>query len=246
MEDPVIIVTGAGKGIGKSIAEELARRSRAESSFKPRLMLVSRTLDDLKGLQKDLASSGPAGLKVEILAADIGDEGSAEKITQACLKVFGRIDCLVNNAGVGRFGDFKELTAEDLEYVFKVNLSGTFLLTQAVFKEMEKQKSGHIVFVTSIAAKKAFSQSSIYCMSKFGQQGLVEVLRLYGYKSGVRITNVLPGATFTPMWGTAMPPESVAKMMPPEAIARSIVDAIRLKAPANLDEIVIRPVTGDL
>jgi sepiapterin reductase len=218
MEDPVIIVTGAGKGIGKSIAEELAARSRAETSFKPRLMLVSRTLDDLKSLQKDLVSKG---LKVEILAADIGDEGSALRITQACLKAFGRIDCLVNNAGVGRFGNFQELKAEDLEYVFKINLTGTFLLTQAVFKEMEKQKSGHIVFVTSVAARKAFEQSSIYCMSKFGQQGLVEVLRLYGYKSGVRITNVLPGATFTPMWGTEMPRETVAKMMPPEAIARS-------------------------
>jgi sepiapterin reductase len=243
MEDPVIIVTGAGKGIGKSIAVELLERSRSETSFKPRLMLVSRTLGDLKGLQKDLIQGG---LKAEILEADIGDEGSATKITQACLKAYGRIDCLVNNAGVGRFGNFQELKAEDLDYVFKINLTGTFLLTQAVFKEMEKQKSGHIVFVTSVAAKKPFEQSSIYCMSKFGQQGLVEVLRLYGYKTGVRITNVLPGATFTPMWGTEMPRETVAKMMSPDVIARSIVDAIRLKAPANLDEIVIRPVTGDL
>jgi sepiapterin reductase len=243
MEDPVIIVTGAGKGIGKSIAMELLRRSQSETSFKPRLMLVSRTFDDLKGLRKELVQGG---LGVEILEADIGDEGSAAKIAQACLKAYGRIDCLVNNAGVGRFGNFQELKAEDLEYVFKINLTGTFLLTQAVFKEMEKQKSGHIIFVTSVAAKKPFEQSSIYCMSKFGQQGLVEVLRLYGYKTGVRITNVLPGATFTPMWGTEMPQETVAKMMSPDAIARSIVDAMRLKAPANLDEIVIRPVTGDL
>jgi sepiapterin reductase len=243
MEDPVIIVTGAGKGIGKSIAVELLARSRSETSFKPRLMLISRTLGDLKSLQKDLIQGG---LKAEILEADIGDEASGAKITQACLKAYGRIDCLVNNAGVGRFGNFQDLKAEDLDYVFDINLKGTFLLTQTVFKEMEKQKSGHIVFVTSVAAKKPFEQSSIYCMSKFGQQGLVEVLRLYGYKSGVRITNVLPGATFTPMWGTEMPQDTVAKMMHPQAIARSIVEAIRLKAPANLDEIVIRPVTGDL
>jgi sepiapterin reductase len=243
MEDPVIIVTGAGKGIGKSIAEELLTRSHSETSFKPRLMLVSRTLSDLTNLQKDLIQGG---LKAEILEADIGSDGSAAKITGACLKAYGRIDCLVNNAGVGRFGNFQELTAEDLEYVFKINLTGTFLLTQSVFKEMEKQKSGHIIFVTSVAARKAFEQSAVYCMSKFGQQGLVEVLRLYGYKTGVRVTNVLPGATFTPMWGTEMPRETVAKMMEPSAIARSIVDAMRLKAPANLDEIVIRPVTGDL
>jgi sepiapterin reductase len=243
MEDPVIIVTGAGKGIGNSIAWELEKRSHAEVSFKPRLMLVSRTLADLKGLPKDLTQKG---LKVEILAADIGEEGSAQAIAAATLSTYGRIDCLVNNAGVGRFGNFQDLKVEDLEYVFKVNLTGTFLLTQAVFKQMEKQKSGHIVFVTSVAAKKAFEQSAIYCMSKFGQQGFVEVLRLYGYKSGVRITNVLPGATYTPMWGTEMDPATIAKMMPPEAIAHSIVDAIRLKAPANLDEIVIRPMTGDL
>jgi sepiapterin reductase len=243
MEDPVIIVSGAGKGIGKSIADALLARSRAETSFKPRLMLVSRTLGDLTPVQKELVKGG---LKAEILEANIGDESAPNVITQATLKAFGRIDVLINNAGVGRFGNFQDLKAEDLDYVFKINLNGTFLLTQAVFKEMEKQKSGHIVFVTSVAARKPFEQSAIYCMSKFGQQGLVEVLRLYGYKAGVRITNVLPGATFTPMWGTEMPKETIAKMMSPEAIANSIVDAIRLKAPANLDEIVIRPMTGDL
>jgi sepiapterin reductase len=242
MQDPAIILTGAGKGIGKAIFKDLLKRSQAETSFKPRLMLVSRTLSDLKPLQEQ---GKKTGLHVEILEADVSASDASERITSTCLAAFSRIDCLINNAGVGRFGNFLELKAEDLDYVFKTNLTGTFLLTQSVFKQMSKQKSGHIVFVTSVAAKKPFEQSSIYCMSKYGQLGLVEVLRLNAYNVGVRVTNVLPGATFTAMWGD-VDPKMKEKMMPVESVAQSIVDAIRLPPPANLDEIVVRPMSGDL
>jgi sepiapterin reductase len=242
MEDPVIIITGAGKGIGQAIVEELFARSNGEKAYKPRLFLVSRTQKELKTLQD---KGREQGLKVEILEADIGDSKSAQTIPAQCISAFGRIDCLINNAGVGRFGEFTELTEEDLDYVFQINLKGTFLLTQSVFKQMTKQKSGHMIFVTSVAARKPFEQSSIYCMSKYGQMGLVEVLRLYGYKAGIRITNVLPGATYTPMWGE-QDKATIQKMVSPESVAQSVVSAMRLPAPANLEEIVIRPMTGDI
>jgi sepiapterin reductase len=242
MQDPVIIITGAGKGIGKAIVEEVYNRSQHEKAFKPKLFLVSRTIEDLKPLQTE---GRKQGFQVEIQALDIADAKGARGVSHACMKAFGRVDCLINNAGVARFGDFLKLTEEDLDYVLQINLKGTFLLTQEVFRQMSERKSGHIVFVTSIAAWKAFEHSSIYSMSKFGQLGLIEVLRLDAQKVNVRITNVMPGATYTPMWGE-MDPATVERMMPPAAVAKSIIDAILLSPPANLDEIVIRPVGGDL
>jgi sepiapterin reductase len=242
MQDPVIIITGAGKGIGKAIAEEVFGRSSREKGFKPRLFVTSRTLEDLKPLQ---AEGRKLGLQVEIEALDIADSKSARGVAQGCMKAFGRIDCLINNAGVGRFGDFLKVTEEDIDYVLQTNLKGTFLLTQEVFRQMSERKSGHIVFVTSIAARKPFEQSSVYCMSKSGQQGLVDVLRLLAQKVNVRITDVMPGATYTPMCGE-MDQATIDRMMPPSSVAKSIIEAILLPPPANLDEIVIRPVGGDL
>jgi len=242
MQDPVIIITGAGKGIGKAIVEEVYSRYQREKAFKPKLFLVSRTIEDLKPLQ---AEGRKQGFQVEIQALDIADAKGARGVSQACMKAFGRVDCLINNAGVGRFGDFLKLTEEDLDYVLQINLKGTFLLTQEVFRQMSERKSGHIVFVTSIAARKPFERGSIYCMSKFGQRGFVEVLRLDAQKVNVRITDVMPGATYTPMWGE-MDQATIERMMPPASVAKSIIDAILLAPPANLDEIVIRPVGGDL
>lgn len=152
---------------------------------------------------------------------------------------------IVNNAGVGRFKDILELTEEDFDYTININLKGTFFLTQRIFRDMQQRRSGHIIFITSVAAEVPFEQSGIYCMSKFGQKGLVEVLRLYGRKCNVRITNVMPGAVYTPMWGEAAQTFQ-SRMMMPEDVAKIVVAAYLQPERTSVEEIVLRPIAGDL
>lgn len=236
----VILITGAGKGIGRHLALEFARQKRAD--FEPKLVLVSRTPSDLETLQRECHA---LHVETEVCAADIACLSDIDAIYTCAIKRFGKVDCLVNNAGVGRFKNILELTEEDFDYTIDINLKGTFFLTQKVFAEMQQRRSGHIIFITSVAAETPFEQSAIYCMSKFGQKGLVEVLRLYARTCNVRITNVMPGAVYTPMWGEDAQ-RFQPRMMMPEDVAKIVVAAYLQPERTSVEEIVLRPIAGDL
>lgn len=238
----IILVTGAGKGIGQAIALEFARATRHHPDFEPLLVLSSRTPADLDAISLECRAEGAL---TDTITADLSSMADVRRLTAHIAERYGRIDCLVNNAGVGRFGALGELTEEDFDYTMGTNLKGTFFLTQALFAMMERQRSGHIFFITSVAATKAFRHSSIYCMSKFGQRGLVETLRLYARKCNVRVTDVQPGAAFTPMWGEVSD-EMLSLMMRPEDIATPVVQAYLQPARTTVEEIVLRPTSGDL
>ncbi|MEI6638551.1 MAG: SDR family oxidoreductase [Chlorobium sp.] len=238
----IIIITGAGKGIGRSIALDFAKASTTYRDFEPVLILVSRTLSDLETVGVQCRDFGAA---VDIIQADIADMAQINQLVSITLERHGTIDCLVNNAGVGRFKPFTELTVDDYEYTMATNLKGTFFLTQKVFPVMEKNKSGHIFFITSIAAETAFKSSSLYSMSKFGQKGFLEAIRLYAKSCNVKITNVMPGAVYTPMWGE-VPEAMKAVMMMPEDISGPLVNAYLLPQRTSVEELVIRPVGGDI
>ena len=238
----IIIITGAGKGIGKAIALEFARATGTQKGFEPVLILVSRTISDLESIAAECRSFGATA---DIFQVDIANTTQIERLVSTTLERYGSIDCLINNAGVGRFKPLEEMTEEDFDYTMSTNLKGTFFLTQRVFAIMEKKRSGHIFFITSIAAEMAFKSSSIYCMSKFAQKGLVEVMRLYAKTCNVRITNVMPGAVYTPMWGE-VPDAMKSVMMKPEDIAGPVVGAYFMPQRTSVEELVLRPVCGDI
>ena len=238
----VIIITGAGKGIGKAIALEFARATEKQNGFDPVLILVSRTISDLESVATECRSLGAT---TDIFKIDIADIAQIESLISTTLERYGTIDCLINNAGVGRFKPLAELTEEDFDYTMATNLKGTFFLTQKIFPVMDKKRSGHIFFITSIAAEIAFKSSSIYCMSKFGQKGLVEAIRLYAKTCNVRITNVMTGAVYTPMWGE-LPDAMKTVMMRPEDIATPVVSAYFMPERTSVEELVLRPVCGDI
>jgi sepiapterin reductase len=240
----VVLVTGAGKGIGRAVAEGLAAQAR-ESGSAVKLMLAARTQADLDALAARLQ-----GDFVDCATA-AGDLAEAPlRPLEACLARFGRLDALIHCAGVGRFKDFLEQTPEDLEFTLKTNVTATFLLLQKVYAAMKAQAPrdgmrGQIQVVTSVAAEQPFAQSSTYCLSKYAQRGLLDVMRLYGRQDGIRILEVRPGAAYTPMWGE-MPPDQVARMMTAGDVAQPMVDALALSSRAALEVITIRPLHGDL
>jgi len=250
---PVILITGAGKGIGRAVAEALAARARGRAASGTgaaasgvKLLLAARTPSDLAALQAALQGDG---VDCAIAAGDLAERPLQP--VEACLERFGRIDALIHCAGVGRFKDFLEQTPEDLEFTVRTNITATFLLLQRAYAAMKAQAPGEdgmrgqIQVVTSIAADQPFPQSSTYCMSKYAQRGLLDVMKLYGRQDGIRILEVRPGATYTPMWGE-MPPDQVARMMTAEDIAQPMVDALWLSPRAALEHITLRPLHGDL
>ncbi len=238
----VILVTGAGKGIGRAIAFAFAQAGRHNPDFDPLLVLCSRSITDLESISLECRAEGAI---TETVVCDLGRIEEARGLASHILDKYGTIDCLVNNAGVGRFKPLADITEEDFDFTMATNLKGTFFLTQALFKVMEKNRSGHIFFITSVAAGKAFKHSSVYCMSKFGQRGLVETVRLYARECNVRITDVMPGAVYTPMWGV-VDDDFRSLMMMPEDIAHPIVQAYLQPGRTTVEEIVLRPTRGDI
>lgn len=239
---PVILISGAGKGIGRAVVQEIIKRKDQFDHFggAPKLLITSRTLDDLVSLKQ---SAENKGISCEVLAIDLGE--SPEAPVSAAIKKYGRIDFLIHSAGVGTFKPFLEQTKEDLAHTLKTNVIGTFFILQKTYAQMKQQKSGHIICITSVAAEKPFLESSSYCLSKFAQHGLIEVMRLSGHQDGIKITEVKPGAVHTPMWGNA-PQSMTEKMMTPEQVAQSIVDAMLIPGLTTVEELKIRPISGDL
>ncbi|ACF45780.1 MAG: SDR family oxidoreductase [Prosthecochloris sp.] len=238
----IIIITGAGKGIGRAIAIDFARRAKEKEQCNPILILSSRTRSDL---EKVAEICRDLGTETVITETDIADTKATRNLIEMVMERFGHIDCLINNAGVGRFKSLFEMTEEDFDDTMNINAKGTFFLTQKVFPIMEQQRSGHIFFISSIAAETAFKSSSVYSMSKFAQNGLIASLRLYARECNVRVTNIMPGAVYTPMWGESGEHFKNVMMMP-EDIASATVDAYLQPGRTCVEEIVIRPTGGDI
>jgi sepiapterin reductase len=242
MNSPVILITGAGKGIGEALVQRILSVQKELPALlsRPRLVLTSRTKDDLDRLSKLCAE---AKVECATLPLELVDQPTLP--VKTAIEKFGRLDVVLHSAGVGRFGNFLDLTKDDLDFVMKTNVEASFLFMQTVYRQMKQQKSGFIQWVTSVAAERPFEQSSIYCMSKYAQKGLIDVMRMYGYRDGIHLTEVKPGATLTPMWGEVTP-EMRARMMQAEDVAKIMIDALLVAPRASVEEILIRPLQGDL
>ena len=242
-EDMTILITGAGKGLGRAVAEILVERRLEFGALQ--LFLTSRTDSDLMEVA-DLAERH--GVVARTWTGDLADDPLA--VLRACQAVFPRLDALIHCAGVGRFGDFAELTAQDVRYVIGINVEATFLLLQETYRIMSAQRPvdgmrGQIQVITSVAAFTPFEQSALYCMSKYAQRGLVEVMRPYCARQRIRLLDVRPGATYTPMWGE-VDDHQRAQMMVARDVANPMVDALLLPSRGSVEQLTIRPIEGDI
>jgi sepiapterin reductase len=242
--DSVILVTGAGKGIGRAFVEQILNQDPAQIRGM-KLFLTSRTEADLSSL-KTLAETKQ--IVSEILALDLCDNPTQP--LDSCLSKFGRIDALVHSAGVGRFGDLSELTEKDLDFTVNTNIRATFLLIRKTYLQMKTQAlrnglRGQIQAITSVASEIPFEQSAIYCMTKYAQRGFLDVLKIHARKDSIRVLEVRPGATFTPMWGD-IEPHMKLRMMADLDVATPMIQALTLSPRASLECITVRPLGGDL
>lgn len=237
MKSTVILVTGASQGIGAAIAKVFAKQLGKGA----RLVLVARNLEKLAAVARACERSGA---QTEVFRCDVADEDMVASMAAEVLKRFGRVDVLINNAGVFEAAPFTETTVADFDRIVAANLRSAFLVTRALVPAMVARKHGDVFFMSSIAGLGAYPNSAAYCAAKFGVTGLAAVLRAETREHGVRVCCVHPGATWSPSWSGSGVAEE--RIMPAADVARAFWDVYRLGRNTVVEEIVLRPQRGDL
>ncbi len=235
----VVAITGASSGIGEATALACARAGAA-------VALAARRTDRIENLAERIAGDGGRALAV---TADVGEEAQARAFVQRTHDDLGRLDVLVNNAGVMLLGPIENAPTEEWRRMIHVNLFGVLYCTHAALPLMRQQGSGHIVNVSSVAGRVARLGSGVYNLTKWGVGAFSESLRQEMVPLGVRVTLIEPGAVATELPGHNRPEvlEQMAKSfagvtpLAAEDIATAILYAIAQPPNVAVNEILVRP-----
>jgi Short-chain alcohol dehydrogenase of unknown specificity len=241
LKDKVALITGASSGIGEATA-------RALSSAGAKVALVARRKDRLENLQKEIQQKDGQALAI---AADVTKKDDVKKAVDACLKTFGRIDILINNAGIMPLSYVKNLKEDEWERMVDVNIKGVLYGIGAVLPSMIEQSSGHIVNISSIAGRRVFAGGAVYCATKFAVAALSEGLRMeLSAEHKIRVTVIEPGLVATELPNTITDTEFQTKVFPSFAkvkplmaddIARAILYAVTQPPHVDVAEILVMP-----
>ncbi len=230
------IITGATKGIGLAITNLLAEKGY-------NLILNSRSSEDLEDLKNRLKEKNSI-LQIEVFAADMGSKSEVLKFGDFCNAQFETFEVLVNNAGVFIPGETHKEEDGVLEKMIETNLYSAYYLSQKLIPKMIDQGKGHIFNMCSIASKIAYPNGGSYSISKFALLGFSKVLREELKDKGIKVTSILPGATWSNSWKGVELPES--RLMQANDIALAVWNAIQMSPSAVVEEIILRPQLGDL
>jgi short-subunit dehydrogenase len=231
----LVVVTGGTKGIGRAVVEKFA-----SEGFD--IATCSRTRADLEDLKREIEKV--LSVHVHIHEADMSKR---EDVRVFCSFVEGLhrpVEVLVNNAGYFLPGEISTEPDGTLESMINANLYSAYHTTRGIIEGMKSRKSGYIFNLCSIASIKAYPNGGSYAISKFALLGFSKCLREEMKTFGIRVSAVMPGATFTASWEGVDLPEK--RFIPPDDIADSIFSAYRLSPRTVVEEIIIRPQLGDI
>jgi 3-oxoacyl-[acyl-carrier protein] reductase len=237
LRDQVALVTGGSSGIGLAIAQALVNAGmRVVVVGRNRTRLRAAAGELLAGAQGESEERG-ATSRVLAVTADVSKPGEVRRAVQQTLTRFGRIDVLVNNAGISGRGRVEDLSERDWDRVLSVNLRGAFLCARAVLPSMKRQRRGYIVNISSLAGKIGMAGSAAYCASKFGLVGLSQSLGEEGAQWNIRATAICPAYVNTPMVRGA--PVDPSRMIQPQDIAATVRYLLELTDYAVVKEVVV-------
>lgn len=231
----LVWVTGASSGIGRAIVEELVVNSFS-------IAATSRKLSSLQTMIKQLREDKN---KVFLFPADVKKSSELHDVYSEIAKK-NIVTCLINNAGVTSFKSAEENSIAEIQEIIETNLLGSIYAIKAVLPDMIKNKSGTIINVLSVAAIKTFTNSSAYAASKSGLLAYTNSLREELRKYNIKVINIFPGATKTPIWSNDALEKHSDRMMSPKDISIVIRDILLLNGNIVPEEIVLRPIKGDL
>ncbi|MEM1056480.1 MAG: SDR family NAD(P)-dependent oxidoreductase [Bacteroidota bacterium] len=235
LDGAAVLVTGASRGLGRAVAVAFGQRGA-------RVAGLARSTDDLRETGEAVEAAGGSFLALE---ADITIGEAVLGAFETLDRELGALDALINNAGLGRFGEVDDLSVDDWHLQVDVNLTGLFRATRLAVPRMLKTEGdgfvkGHIVNIASVAGLVGNPKISAYNATKFGVRGFSEATMKELRPKGIRVTCVYPGSIDTPFFddaGIDMNPNA----MTPESVAASVLHAVESPAGTLVSEIVMRP-----
>lgn len=236
LEGKVAIVTGAGTGIGRTIAQAFAGEGA-------RVVLSGRRVDKLKEVQAGLTA---AGGESQAVTADVTSEDSVIALFRSAVAKYGRVDILVNNAGASTSSPTDKLELAQWNKVIDTNLTGAFLCSREAFRLMKPQRSGRIINIGSVSALVPRNGSAAYGASKFGLEGLTQAMAIEGREFGLAVSVVQPGNTIPGLWTGKEELARKEGVMDASEVARVVLLMATLPPEVNLYSGVILPVSMPL
>jgi len=230
-----VIITGSSKGNGKAIAIKFAAAGYD-------ILLCARDKDLLNSTSKEIQVAFPQ-IKIHYKNADLSKKSEVFTFAEWCLGI-GVPDILVNNAGVYMPGNAIDEPEGNLEMMMETNLYSAYHLSRLIVPHMKRKGKGHIFNMCSVASLDAYDGGGGYSISKFALNGFSRNLRHELKKDGIKVTAIFPGAVYTDSWQDF--DNSNGRIMEADDIADLVVAASKLSPQANVEEILIRPVLGDL
>ncbi len=233
LEGKVALISGASAGIGAASALSLAGEGA-------RIVVTARREDRLEGLCEQIRALGSEAVAV---VGDAREEETARKAVAAARNSFGRLDILLNNAGVGNYKNLADTSAEDYDEMMDSNVRSTFLFSRHAVPVMLEQKSGTILMLSSMAGIYGFPGEAVYCATKFAQVGFAQALDKELRTSGIKVGVICPGGVKTEFaLGKGRTEESVAGsgMLEPEDVAGAVLLACTQSSGSRIIEIQMR------
>ncbi|MFC0325063.1 SDR family oxidoreductase [Halomonas organivorans] len=235
----VVVITGASSGNGEAAARHLAERGAT-------VVLGARRQDRIDALAKELTDAGHQAIAV---ATDVTDKAQVQRLVDAAVERFGKLDVLLNNAGLMPLAPLEALKTDEWDQMIDVNLKGTLYGIAAALPHMQRQKSGHIINVSSVYGHKMGPDATVYCATKFGVRALSEGLRQEVKPYNIRTTVISPGAVATELLDhisdqgiQEQTKDFVSQIaIPADSFARMVAFAINEPEDVDVNEILFRP-----
>ncbi|MDX2251973.1 MAG: SDR family oxidoreductase [Nitrospira sp.] len=240
----VIVITGASSGMGEAAARYLAAKGAS-------VVLGARRTDHIEALAAEITHSGG---KATAVTTDVTKRDELRKLVDAAVETFGRIDVLINNAGVMPLSPFDRLKVDEWDQMIDVNLKGMLYGIAAALPHMMEQRSGHVINLASVAGHKLFAGSAVYSATKFAVRALSDGLRQEMASHNIRTTIISPGAVKTDLL-EHISEKDVQKAnqdyvgavgVPAETFARLVAFAINEPGDVSINEILFRPTVQEL
>ncbi len=233
LKDRVALITGAGGGIGSAISLRLAKAGA-------NLILFGG--NNISNLEKTASAVRSLGVKVEILAGDLTDEDFIQKSFKKAVNLFGKIDILINNAGLALNSPLESTPVQTFDKIMAINVRAPFILIQNALPVLKESDRASIINILSVVAHLGYSNQSVYSASKHALLGLTKALAQEVYKDGIRVHAISPGGVYTDMVKVTRPDLTSDGMIMPEDVAEVVEFFLKNRSNAVVDEILLHRV----
>ncbi len=244
IEGKVVVITGASSGLGEATTRHLSSQGAI-------VVLGARRADRIKTLAKELMTSGGKALAI---ATDVTQFDQVKRLVDAAVQAYGRIDIMINNAGLMPHSPLERLKIDEWNRMIDVNIKGVLYGIAAVLPYMKRQKSGHIINVSSVAGHKVTRDGAVYAATKHAVRALSEGLRQEVKPYNIRTTVISPGAVDTELPDSITEPDVAERIhkfykelaIPANSFARAVAFAISQPEDVDMNEILFRPTRQEL